>query len=254
MKIAIAGKGGVGKTTISALICWALNDKGSNVLAVDADPDTNLGSVLGFPLSKKITPIIKMKELVEERMGVREGNRSLFKLNPKVDDIPDKFMREHHGVKLIVMGTIEGGDSGCACPENTFLKRLLHQIALRANEHIVVDFEAGVEHLGRGTAEKFDHLLIVVEPTNLSLDSFDRILPLARDIGIKKIWVIANRIKTSKDVEFVRSRLGKEVLLGSVSFSPACSEASQSGNWEILKQDKIYQDVGNIVKSLLIKE
>lgn len=253
MKIAIAGKGGVGKTTISALICLALTDKGFSVLAVDADPDANLGTVLGFPGADKIIPIIKMKELVDERMQVQGGNRSLFKLNPKVDDIPDKFLQEYRGVKLIVMGTIEGGDSGCACPENTFLKRLLHQIVLRENEHIVVDFEAGIEHLGRGTADKFDHLIIVVEPTHLSMDTLDRIYPLAKDIGIKDIWVIVNSVKADSDIEFVRSRLGKIELLGVVGFSGFCSGVAQSGNWEALKQDKIYQDVRKLTDKLLDK-
>lgn len=251
MKIGISGKGGVGKTTLTALLCWALKDAGVDVLAVDADPDTNLGRVLGFKDYENITPIVNMKELIKERMEVQEGGPSLFKLNPKIDDIPNKFIREHDGIKLIVMGTVKAGDAGCACPQNAFLRRLLHQVVLSQNEHIIVDFEAGIEHLGRGTASRFDHLVIVVEPTSLSLDSFSRIYPLAKDIGIKTISAVANRITAREDIDFINSYLGKIKMLGDISFSPACIKASQTGGWQVLKQDKIYQEVTEIAKSLL---
>ncbi|HDZ77641.1 MAG TPA: carbon monoxide dehydrogenase [Candidatus Omnitrophica bacterium] len=251
MKIGIAGKGGVGKTTLAALICWALKDLGLNVLAVDADPDTNLGSALGFLNAGSIIPIIQMKDLIKQRMEVKRDNPGIYKLNPQIDDIPDKFIKEHLGIKLIVMGTVKAGNSGCACPENTFLKRLFHQIVLRENEHIVVDFEAGVEHLGRGTAAKFDHLIIVLEPTGLSLESLRRIYPLAHDIGIKNISVIANRITSDKDINFIRNNIGDLQLLGLIDFSRACIEANQDGNWEALKKDKVYSQVKDAVEKLL---
>lgn len=241
----------MGKTTLAALICWALKEKGEEVLAVDADPDSNLGFVLGFPKSNDIIPIALMKDLIEERMEVRNGNRGFFKLNPQIDDIPGKFLKEYGGIKLIVMGTIDAGNSGCICPENTFLKRLLHQIVLRENEHILVDFEAGIEHLGRGTAAKFDHLIIVVEPTQLSLDTFKRIYPLAKDIGIKNIWAVANSIDKQEDSKFILEHLGKVKLLGSLSYCKACNQASQAGNWQGLKKEKIYSEAKVIVLKLL---
>ncbi|PIQ89120.1 MAG: carbon monoxide dehydrogenase [Candidatus Omnitrophica bacterium CG11_big_fil_rev_8_21_14_0_20_42_13] len=253
MKIGIAGKGGVGKTTLAALICWALKDAGLDVLAVDADPDANLGSALGFPKAQEITPIVEMKELIHERMGVSEDNPGFFKLNPKIDDIPDRFLKVHGGIKLIVMGTIKGGNTGCACPENTFLKRLLHQITLRDNEHIVVDFEAGVEHLGRGTADKFDRLIIVVEPSTLSIESAKRIYPLAKDIGIKNISLVANRIASDSDINFIASRLDTAGLLGVVHFSDNCKSANQRGDWESLKKDKVYTEIKEVVEKLLTK-
>ncbi|MCM8798396.1 MAG: AAA family ATPase [Candidatus Omnitrophica bacterium] len=248
MKIGIAGKGGVGKTTLAGLICWVLKDLGIRVLAVDADPDANLGSFLGFPEVEKITPIIQMKELISERMEVKGA---FYKLTPKIDDIPDRFMKEHEGIKLIVMGTVKSGDAGCVCPESTFLRRLLHQIALRKDEYIVVDFEAGVEHLGRGTAEKFDYLLIVVEPSKLSVESFMRIYPLAKDIGIKRVLGIANKIREEKDKEFLDLHLDRDKILGYLSFSNLFSEVNRMSNWRILKEDRIYVEAKGIVKKLL---
>lgn len=251
MKIAIAGKGGVGKTTLAGLLCWALKDRGDQVLAVDADPDTNLGSMLGFPDAENIIPIIRMQELIEKRTEVQEGNRSLFKLNPKVDDIPDKFMREHNGIRLIVMGTVKPAGSGCFCPEGTFLKRLLHQIVLRKNEDIIVDFEAGLEHLGRGTAAKFDRLIIVVEPTMFSVNSFKRIYPLAKDMGIEDVLAVANRVSGQEGIEFINSNLDRTQILGTIAYSEACIEANQTGDWEMLKKDNIYREVKKIVEILL---
>lgn len=254
MKIAIAGKGGVGKTTLAALICWALKDMEFSVLAVDADPDTNLGAVLGFPNAENFIPIIHMKELIEERMEIQDGNRSWFKLNPQIDDIPDKFIKEHDGIKLIVMGTVKEGDAGCVCPENTFLKRLLHQVSLRKDQHIIVDFEAGLEHLGRGTASNFEHLIIVTEPTKLSLDTLKRIYPLAKDIGIKNIWVVANRVKDKKDIDFVKSNLDKVGFLGAISYSKLCEQVNQNQTWQRLKEDKIYQETKEIVNTIINKK
>lgn len=241
----------MGKTTLAALICWALKEKGEQVLAVDADPDSNLGFVLGFPDSGAIIPIALMKDLIEERMEVKSSSPGFFKLNPQISDIPDKFLKEHNGVKLIVMGTVDAGDSGCVCPENTFLKRLLHQIVLRENEHIVVDFEAGIEHLGRGTAAKFDHLIIVVEPTHLSLDTLKRIYPLAKDIGIRNIWAVANSVTKEEDNKFISEHLGRVKLLGGLSYCKVCNQASQAGNWQVLKKEKIYGEAKEIVQKLL---
>ncbi|MCM8778905.1 MAG: AAA family ATPase [Candidatus Omnitrophica bacterium] len=248
MRIGIAGKGGTGKTTLCALLSWNLKDLGKQVLAVDADPDTNLASILGFPEPEKIVPIVRMKELISERMEVRGG---FFKLNPQISDIPEKFMQEYRGIKLIVMGTVESGGSGCVCPESTFLKRLLREIILRKDEFILVDFEAGVEHLGRGIAREFDFLLIVVEPSQLSLESFKRISPLAEQLGVKRIFAVANKLKDGRERDFLLRNLGKEKIFGFLSYSQVFSQVNTSGNYEILREDKLYKEVKELAEKLL---
>ena len=220
MKIAVTGKGGVGKTTTSALLARRLVQKGHNVLAVDADPDTNLAACLGFPAPEKIVPIVEMKELIAERMGTQPGAvGAYFKLNPTVTDIPAKFICEDQGLKLIVMGMVKRGGAGCACPENTFLKALLGHLLIEREEVILVDMEAGLEHLGRGTTGEMDGLIVVIEPSLRSIETLHRIRPLAADIGVKKIWPLANKIATEEEREFIESQLGDDHLLACLPYS-----------------------------------
>ena len=149
MKVAFTGKGGVGKTTLAGFFIRSLSSGGKEVLAVDCDPDANLARALGFRDFDKITPIVDMEDMINERMGIKNGQKSFFKLNPKIDDIPDKFSRTKENVKLIVMGTVDKGGEGCMCPESTFLKTLLSHLVLKRDEHMVMDMEAGIEHFGR---------------------------------------------------------------------------------------------------------
>jgi CO dehydrogenase maturation factor len=215
MKIAVTGKGGVGKTTIIALIGRTLRDQGYNVLFIDADPDMNLATVLGVPDEFTITPIIELKDLIEERTGVqRDTPAPLFKMNPKVDDIPDKYCIQYKGSKLLVMGTIQRGGSGCACPENAFLKSLLNYLVIARDEWVLLDMEAGIEHLGRGTAIGVDHMIIVVEPSGTSIETAYRIKHLADDLHIRSIQIIGNKIQSSEDEKFLREELRDFNILG----------------------------------------
>ncbi|MCK4444468.1 MAG: AAA family ATPase [Thermoplasmata archaeon] len=226
LRVAVSGKGGVGKTTVAAILARLFGRDGMRVLAVDVDPSPSLASALGVPkdVRDKTTPISKMLDLIEERTGVKPGSSygSLFTLNPKVDDLADKFgILTEDNVTLLVLGTIETGASGCFCPENALVRRLVGHLILKRDEALVLDMEAGVEHLGRGTAESVDVLIIVIEPGTRSVETARNIRRLAGDIGLKKIVAVLNKSRGEKDEEFAREKL-KELdidLLASVPFS-----------------------------------
>lgn len=205
MKIAVTGKGGVGKTSIAAGLSLLFKNEEREVIAIDADPDANLALALGFPESKRPVPISELKKLILERSG-EVG--AFFKLNPKVDDIPDAFSQTHHGIRLIEMGTIKKPGAGCVCPESAFLKALLSHIILNRDEVVIVDMEAGVEHLGRGTAQAVDKFIIVIEPNNTSLETARKIKKYAEILGIKETSIIANKIRDEEDTRFIEKNKG----------------------------------------------
>ncbi|MFH1478396.1 MAG: AAA family ATPase [Candidatus Omnitrophota bacterium] len=204
MKIAITGKGGVGKTSISAALAFLFKKKGSKVIAIDADPDSNLATALGFSKEERPEPISGLKKLILERCGEVGG---FFKLNPKVDDIPDKFSRSKDNIRLIEMGTVKKGGAGCVCPESAFLKTLLSHIFINRDEVVIVDMEAGIEHLGRGTAQAVDKFIIVIEPNLTSIDTAFKIIELASNLKIKDIVIVANKIKGEDDKDFIRKNI-----------------------------------------------
>ncbi len=213
MKVAVTGKGGVGKTTVAASLARCWRDLGYRVVAVDADPDANLAGTLGYR-GAPITPLVQLKSLIEERVGGGEGWGGFLRMNPRVEDIPEQFGIEVDGVRVLVMGTIERGKSGCACPANILLREVLNHLLLGARERVVVDMEAGIEHLGRGTAESVDAMLVVVEPGWASLETAARVVALARDLGVKKTYAIANKIACDADLDFVRAHLAAPEILG----------------------------------------
>ncbi len=206
LKIAIGGKGGVGKTTITALLARCLAaDKNNKVIAIDADPVANLAAGLGIPEDKPITPISELTELIAERTGATPGTMGgFFTLNPKVDDIPDRFSLERDGVKLLVMGTVQSGGSGCICPESTILKALMNHLVLVRDDIVIMDMEAGVEHLGRATSASVDALIVVVNPGARSRAAAAKIRKLGQDIGIKNILILGNRVNGPEDEEIIR--------------------------------------------------
>ena len=219
MKIAIGGKGGVGKTTIAAALARLYHEAGFKVLAIDADPDANLAAALGFPRPSEITPIAEMKALIEERMGVKLGSvGAYFKMNPRVDDLPEKYCITHQGIRLIVMGQVRKGGSGCACPENTFIRELLSYVLLGEKDVVIVDMEAGVEHLGRATAKAVDAFLVVVEPGMRSIETAYHVEKLARDIGVERTFVVANKITDESDKAFVGANTSGLKVAGYVSY------------------------------------
>lgn len=228
LKIAVGGKGGVGKTTITSLIARAIAalDKKTKVIAIDADPVANLAAGLGIDESKPITPISELSDLIAERTGAQPGTMGgFFTLNPKVDDIPDRFSIEKDGVKLLVMGTVQQGGSGCICPESTILKALMNHLVLARNEVVVMDMEAGVEHLGRATSGSVDALIVVVNPGKRSRLAADKIRKLGQDIGIQNIVVLANRVRSEADEQLIRESMPEYEILG---FIPEMDEIVQS--------------------------
>jgi CO dehydrogenase maturation factor len=231
MKIAISGKGGVGKTLLASLLARIFAEQGYSVIAIDADPDANLATTLGFPDADRVTPLSEMKELIAERTETKEGKSGLyFKINPRVDDIPEKYSLKHNGIRLLVMGPVKKGGTGCYCPENAFLAALLSHLLIARGEVVILDMAAGIEHLGRGTAKAVDKLIIVVEPGRVSIETAYRIEKLARDIGIENLAVVGNKIhdQSEKEMEFIKSNLKGFDILGFIPYDPAITQAEIS--------------------------
>ena len=223
-------KGGVGKTTLSSTLARLYADEGRTVLAADVDPDANLGLALGLSLEEvnQIVPISKMRTLVEERTGANDANK-FFKLNPEVSDIPDKYGKDINGVKLLVMGTVETGGSGCVCPEHVMLKSVLSALVFRRDDVVVMDMEAGLEHLARGTASLVDFFIVVIEPGARSIQTYENVKRLAADIGVNKVYVVANKIRDDSDREFIKSKIPEEDLLGFISYNADVIDADRRG-------------------------
>jgi len=230
MKLAISGKGGVGKTTFSSLLIRTLNETGKHVLAIDADPDANLAAALGIEGADKITPIAEMKELIFERTEAKPGTvGGFFKLNPKVDDLPDALSAKLDNIKMMRLGGVQKGGSGCICPESTLLRALVTHVVLARDEVVVMDMEAGIEHLGRATARAVDKLIVVVEPGRRSLDTAGHIRQLAAEIGVPNIAVVGNKIRGRKDEEFLKKHLPDFEFLGFIPYDGDLIEADLDG-------------------------
>jgi CO dehydrogenase maturation factor len=252
MKIAISGKGGVGKTMLAALLSKTFADAGYSVLAIDADPDANLAATLGFPEAEKIPPISEMKELIEERTGVQPGKSTpFFKLNPKVDDIPEKYSWEHNGIKLMIMGRMKRGGSGCYCPENALLQALVTHLLLARNEVVILDMEAGIEHLGRATAKAVDKLIVVVEPWRRAVETAYRVNQLAQDISLHNVVVVGNKIRSQSEKEFLLSSLSGFEFLGFIPYDQALVEADLANRPLLDASQQIVSEVENIYHTLV---
>ncbi len=228
MKIAVSGKGGVGKTTVSANLAKLFAKKGFNVFAVDADPDSSLGLALGIKeeVLAGIKPVIEMKDAI----GGRMGDGAFYTLNPAVNDMAEKYSININGIKFLRMGGIKKGGSDCYCRENTFLKALVNSLLLDTKDVVILDMGAGIEHLTRGTSRGVDLMLIVTEPGQSSVQTARIVENLARELEIKDIRFIANKIRTEREGAFVRERFRPEELLGILQYDEGISEKSMGIN------------------------
>ena len=232
MKLAITGKGGTGKTTLTALLAQAYADAGRRVLAADADPSPCLAGALGFPpeLRAKLRPIAEMEELIEERTGAKPGTvGGFFTINPRVDDIPDRFSVTHRGVKLLEMGSVDLGGSGCICPESAMLKTLFTHLLFRDEDVLLLDMYAGVEHLGRATVDFVDAMLVVVEPTRRSLGTAAQIKKLANDIKLDRLYLVGNKVRNEEEGKFLKTETPGLPLLGFLPADLRVQEADRLG-------------------------
>jgi CO dehydrogenase maturation factor len=253
LKIAVSGKGGVGKSTIASVLALMSAEQGKNVLALDADPDANLASCLGIPLDERrgIMSVSAQVALIEKRTGAKVGKYGqVFKLNPEVSDVAENLAYKHRAVSLLVLGAVKSGGGGCACPENTFIRSLVNDLVLFKNDSLIMDMEAGIEHLGRATAQGVDAMLVAVEPGQRSIDCAMSVERMSKEIGIKKILFIANKITGAADCVFVNEALRDKEILAFLPFTEGLRDADRDG---LCPYDRLNAETRDLYASILAR-
>ncbi len=251
MKLAIAGKGGVGKTTVTAGLALLLAESGEEVYAIDADPNNCLGFALGFPpeLIETLQPVSDMKQLLAERAGVGPEGGTLFILTPQVNDLIDKFSLRHRGVNLLVMGSIASGGEGCACGASATLRALLREM-VDLPHYVLVDLEAGVEHLGRGTAAAMETMLCITPPTPNGVRTTSRIIRLASDLGMTDVRILANLVTKPADLEYIHQALPEVAVAGAL---PEYEALPQEAVFDGPSGERLKADLSEVLAALQIQ-
>jgi len=249
MKLAVSGKGGVGKSTFAASIALILAQRGQRVLALDADPDANLAAALGIPSSARITPISEEIALIEERTGAKVNEYGkVFKLNPEVGDVAGKLAVKHNGVELLVLGAVKRGGGGCACPENTFARALVTDLVLYKNETLVMDMEAGIEHLGRATATGVDVMIIVAEPGQRAIDCARSVIRMSREIGLNRFIIVGNKVTGDEDREYIRAAFPEMEIAAFLPYSRGIRDADRDG---VSVLDGMSEDERKVIEAII---
>jgi CO dehydrogenase maturation factor len=244
LKIAIGGKGGVGKTTVCAVWSRLFAEDGFNVMAIDADPNTTLASAFGIPPQDSPRPLIEMKQLITERTGTTKDSIGLyFKMNPKVSDLPDKYSLKVNGLKLLVLGAITQAGAGCACAEGVFLKAMLTNTILQRQEVVIVDLPAGPEFLGRASIQGIDAFVIVVEPGGRSIETAVNMARMGKELGIRQLAVITNKITDDSQIKIIASQLGNLPVIANIKYDPAIQQTD-------LQRKNVFQENTTLVKDL----
>lgn len=233
MKIAISGKGGTGKSTLAAGLIQLLLKRGHQVFAVDADPDVSLGLLLGFPAEEinKLKPIVDMEDLIKSKTG----DVGLFILNPEVDDIVRDYTLTRDKLQFLRMGAVKAGGSSCYCQENSVLNALVATLLMQENDYLILDMGAGIEHLTRGTASGVDLMLIVTEPSLVSINTAQVISRLAKELGIAQLRYIGNRVRNEAERAFLEENLGRENVAGYIPYSERIAWQSLTGDYAVNK-------------------
>ncbi|TEU06663.1 cobyrinic acid a,c-diamide synthase [Candidatus Bathyarchaeota archaeon] len=254
MKIAVSGKGGVGKTLVAGALAYSFAKKGFKTIAIDADPSPNLALTLGVPLEKarEIVPISENRPLIESKTGTEFSG--VYRLSFAVDDVVRDFSVETpYGVNLVVMSTIKSMGSGCTCPANAVIRALLRYLIVERDEAVVVDMEAGIEHLGRGTARHVDTMLVVTDPTVKSLEIAKRIYNLAEDAGIKQIFLVGNKVANEVEGNSIRkfAENNDMLMLSLIPFDGQVLRAETRGETPLRnKQSKAIRSIEELGKKL----
>jgi CO dehydrogenase maturation factor len=232
MKIAVSGKGGVGKTLVAGVLAEYLARKGFTVLAIDADATPNLALTLGIPHEEavKIVPISENTPLIESK--TQTDMPGVYNLSFSVEDIVEKFsVKTPYNVNLLVMGTVRSAGAGCMCPANTVIRALLHHLLVKRKEAVITDMEAGVEHMGRGTAEHVETMLIVTDSSLKAMETAKKLYGLAKQIGIKEVFIVGNKVASQSEGALIErfARQNEIPLLGQIPLDEKVLEADRSG-------------------------